>query len=119
MADIATYDVVKGWMIRNNQQTDSTSTHVIASVTAGFAAAVASTPADVVKSRVMNQPTDSRGRGLYYRSSIHCLYQTVRDEGSLALYKGFIPTWTRLAPWTLTFWVVYEKLRQLFNVAGF
>lgn len=36
--------------------------HVLASLASGFVGAVVATPADVVKSRVMNQPTDERGR---------------------------------------------------------
>lgn len=36
--------------------------HVMASCGAGFVAAAMGTPADVIKTRVMNQPLDDRGR---------------------------------------------------------
>lgn len=36
--------------------------HVIASFIAGFVAAAVGTPADVIKTRIMNQPVDKDGR---------------------------------------------------------
>lgn len=48
-------------------------------------------------------------RGLLYSSSIDCFRKTVREEGFGALYKGFVPIWLRMAPWSLTFWLTYEQ----------
>ena len=87
------------------------------------------TPADVVKARIMNQPTDEKGRGLVYKNSLDCFITTVRGEGFFgkkgdflsknvltvsvsALYKGFLPCWLRMAPWSLTFWLSYEQIRK-------
>lgn len=81
---------------------------------AGFTATVMGTPADVVKTRVMNQPTKD-GKGLYYKNSIDCLRKTISNEGFLALYKGFLPIWMRLGPWSLTFWVITKIIKNLFN----
>lgn len=79
---------------------------------AGLVGAIMGTPADVVKARVMNQPTDSSGRGLVYKNSSDCLLQTVKGEGFMALYKGFLPCWLRMAPWSLTFWLSFEQIRR-------
>ena len=49
----------------------------------------AGTPADVIKTRIMNDST-------HYRSSWHCLVSTVRAEGYASLWKGFLPTWLRM-----------------------
>jgi len=62
------------------------------SLLAGLTATIMGTPADVVKTRVMNQPTEN-GKGLYYKNSIDCLQKTIKNEGFLALYKGFLPIW--------------------------
>lgn len=35
-------------------------------------------------------------RGLYYKSSIDCFLKTARQEGFLAMYKGFFPAWIRM-----------------------
>lgn len=56
---------------------------------AGLTATIVGTPADVVKTRIMNQPTKD-GVGLYYKGSIDCLQKTIRNEGFKALYKGFL-----------------------------
>jgi len=120
MADLATYDKAKHTMLRHTNLKDNYVTHALASVFAGLAAAIASTPADVVKTRVMNQPTDpTTGRGTLYSSSLDCLRKTVRAEGFGALYKGFVPIWTRMAPWSLTFWVSYERIRWLTGASSF
>uniref|UniRef100_W5KSW8 Solute carrier family 25 member 27 n=1 Tax=Astyanax mexicanus TaxID=7994 RepID=W5KSW8_ASTMX len=85
----------------------------------GLVAATMGTPADVVKTRIMNQPRDSNGRGLLYKSSIDCLVQSVKGEGFLSLYKGFLPTWLRMAPWSMTFWLTYEQIRRVGGISSF
>lgn len=70
-------------------------------------AAVASTPVDLAKTRLMNA---GDGRAMY-RGMFHCLTSTARNEGIFALYKGFFPNWFRLAPWTLMFFLSYERIR--------
>ena len=45
--------------------------------------------------------------------------QTLRAEGWRGLYSGFLPTWARLGPWQLTFWVSYEQLRKWGGLASF
>lgn len=75
---------------------------------AGFAAAVMATPADVITTRVMNQPICD-GKPAYYKNSVDCFHKTVANEGFRALYKGFLPIWMRLGPHSLTFWVNDEN----------
>ena len=82
----------------------------------GLVSAVLGCPADVIKARVMNQPVDHTGRGLTYRGSLHCLLTAVRTEGFFSLYKGFIPCWLRMAPWSMTFWLTFEKMRIFANI---
>lgn len=40
--------------------------------------------------------------------------QTVRHEGVMALYRGFIPTWLRMGPWNIIFFITYERLKQFY-----
>ncbi len=75
---------------------DDYNTHIVSSLASGLISAVFGTPADVVKTRIMNQPVDSQGRGLVYKSSYHCLSTTIKNEGVMGLYKGFFPTWLRM-----------------------
>jgi len=104
---------------------DGVYNHFASSMAAGFATAIASTPIDVVKTRMMNQrnlkpQVASAGVGTaagavyeVYSGSIDCLLKTLRHEGPSALYKGFIPNWVRLGPWNVVFFITYEQLKKL------
>ena len=37
----------------------------------------------------------------------------------VALWKGLLPTWARLGPWQMAFWVAYEKLRNATGTGNF
>ncbi|XP_026689626.2 mitochondrial uncoupling protein 4 [Ciona intestinalis] len=119
MGDLATYDIVKHSILRNTSLEDNWVCHGLASLCSGLAAATLSTPADVVKTRIMNQARDKNGNGLYYKSSTDCLRKTISKEGFFSLYKGFIPIWSRMAPWSLTFWLTCEEIRKLAGLSTF
>ena len=111
LGDLTTYDQTKSFLVSNGWSADSMVTHGVSSLCAGLAAATLGTPADVVKARVMNQSLDSQGRGFKYRGSWDCLHQAIKTEGFMSLYKGFLPCWLRMAPWSMTFWLSFEKMR--------
>lgn len=119
LGDLTTYDTVKRFVMHKTGLPDCHIVHITSSICAGLVAATMGTPADVVKTRVMNQPTDRDGRGVLYRGSLDCLTQTVRKEGFLALYKGFLPVWIRMAPWSLTFWLCFEQIRKMLGASEY
>lgn len=112
---LPSYDLCKktflGWGLD-----DRITAHFMASFCAGLLGTAATNPMDVLKSRMMNQsvlkqhstPTH------IYNSSFHCFVTTLRTEGPLALYKGFIPAYLRLGPWNIIFFITYEKLKVSF-----
>ncbi|XP_074647924.1 mitochondrial uncoupling protein 4-like [Tubulanus polymorphus] len=118
MGDLTTYDSAKHFILRNTQLKDNYMTHFLASCCSGLVAATLSTPADVIKTRIMNSHLDGY-KGVTYTSSLDCLLKTVKSEGFLALYKGWLPTWSRMAPWSLIFWLSYEEIRKISGVASF
>ena len=81
LGDLSTYDSVKRGILDNTSMEDNTVTHTMSSACAGLVGAIMGTPADVVKARIMNQPTDGSGRGTQYKSSLDCLIVTVKGEG--------------------------------------
>jgi solute carrier family 25 oxoglutarate transporter 11 len=85
---------------------------VTASFAAGFVAAVASNPVDVIKTRVMNMKVEP-GQASPYRGAIDCAMKTVKAEGVMSLYKGFIPTISRQGPFTVVLFVTLEQVRKL------
>ena len=112
LGELATYDHSKQFIKKKTGFSDGPFIHFSSSICSGFAAAVCCTPADVIKSRLMKTNTE-------YNGIIDCFRTTVKNEGPLALYKGFMPVWLRLAPWQIIFWTSYEQLRKINNEAGF
>ncbi|RMX43930.1 hypothetical protein pdam_00011274 [Pocillopora damicornis] len=92
MGDLTTYDTVKHLLLHHTSLEDNWVTHTFSSGCSGLIAATISTPADVVKTRIMNNPN-------VYRGSIDCFLSA--------------------APWSLTFWLVYERIRNVAGVSGF
>uniref|UniRef100_A0A0C9RNB7 TSA: Wollemia nobilis Ref_Wollemi_Transcript_8978_1188 transcribed RNA sequence n=1 Tax=Wollemia nobilis TaxID=56998 RepID=A0A0C9RNB7_9CONI len=113
MGELACYDQAKRAIVRRGLCNDDVYAHTLASVASGLSATALSCPADVVKTRMMNQA------GEEYRGSLDCVAKTVRMEGVRALWKGFFPTWARLGPWQFVFWVSYEKFRSLAGLSSF
>ena len=59
--------------------------HTLSSLCSGLVASAVSTPADVVKTRVMTQDPQHP----IYSGSIDCFLKTLRAEGWRGLYKGW------------------------------
>jgi len=93
---------------------DNPANHFIASIIAGLAGAIGSNPIDVIKTRMMNQRNIlGKQSGSLYTSSWNCFTRTCQTEGFMALYKGFIPTFVRLCPWNILFFMSYEQFKRL------
>lgn len=118
MGELACYDHVKRIIIQNQVCDDNIYAHTLASIMSGLSATTLSCPADVVKTRMMNQSAGKESE-VMYRNSFDCLVKTARGEGVRALWKGFFPTWARLGPWQFVFWVSYEKLRHIAGLSSF
>lgn len=118
MGELACYDHAKHFVIQNQICGDNIYSHTLASIMSGLSATALSCPADVVKTRMMNQAVSQEGKSMY-NNSYDCLVKTVRVEGLRALWKGFFPTWARLGPWQFVFWVSYEKFRELAGLSSF
>ncbi|KAL6959455.1 Mitochondrial uncoupling protein 5 [Sarracenia purpurea var. burkii] len=111
-SQLASYDQIKETILEKRLMKDGLGTHVTASFAAGFVASVASNPVDVIKTRVMNMKVEP-GTAPPYSGAIDCAMKTVRGEGPMALYKGFIPTISRQGPFTIVLFVTLEQVRKL------
>jgi hypothetical protein len=65
-----------------------------ASVIAGFVMTLCVSPFDMIRTKLMSQPSDKK----IYTGFIDCVTKTITNEGPLSLYRGFIPIWGRFAP---------------------
>ncbi|CAN0858346.1 Mitochondrial uncoupling protein 4 [Linum grandiflorum] len=111
-SQLASYDEFKEMILEKGVMADGMGTHVTASFAAGFVAAVASNPVDVIKTRVMNMKVE-QGKAAPYGGAMDCAIKTVKAEGPMALYKGFIPTISRQGPFTVVLFVTLEQVRKL------
>ncbi|KAH0989135.1 hypothetical protein GBA52_000618 [Prunus armeniaca] len=111
-SQLASYDQIKEAILDRHLMKDGLGTHVTASFAAGFVASVASNPIDVIKTRVMNMKVEP-GQEPPYSGALDCALKTVRAEGPMALYKGFIPTISRQGPFTVVLFVTLEQLRKV------
>lgn len=109
-AELGTYDEAKTRI--SAYLGEGIASHVAASTVAGFSSACVSTPADVVKTRLMNSAGQDNRK---YNSVVGTFRTILSEEGFFALYKGFIPIVTRKMIWCTVFFVSYEKLRAAFN----
>lgn len=105
-AELASYDHIKETILKIPGFTDNVLTHLLAGLGAGFFAVCIGSPVDVVKSRMMGDPT--------YKSTIDCFAKTLRQEGFLAFYKGFVPNITRLGSWNVVMFLTLEQAKKFF-----
>eukprot|EP00055_Hartaetosiga_balthica_P014062 m.75331 g.75331 ORF g.75331 m.75331 type:complete len:353 (+) comp8477_c0_seq2:134-1192(+) len=116
LADVATYDITKRIYVKNFG--DNYFSYTLASLTSSFVTALLCTPVDLIKTRIMNQEVVN-GKGVLYDGVIDCFKKTKQAEGVRAMWRGFLPNWFRMAPWSFVFWISYEKLRKIVGVGSF
>lgn len=112
--ELASYDECKTLLVSAlGMAPTGAPTHLAASLMAGFLCTLASSPLDVIKSRVMNQPVDpATGRGVRYSSTLDCLRKSVAAEGVASLWKGFWPNFGRIGPHCIITFMTIERLRN-------
>lgn len=111
-AQLSSYDHTKVILRRMNILPDGPYIHLIASIVAGLVTTTATSPVDVIKTRVMNA---SHGE---YSGPVDCLLKLLRNEGPRALFRGWVPNYLRLGPHFIISLPLYEQIRALLG-AGY
>ena len=111
--DIAVYDATKTALLKWGAD-DSSLTHTASALVSGLVSTIVSTPADVVKSRIMSSPPGSKQIPI---SSL--VYSMWKNEGFLSFYRGFMFIYLRLTPFAVIFYTTAEKLRLLVGLESF
>ncbi|ROT43272.1 mitochondrial carrier [Sodiomyces alkalinus F11] len=106
-SQLASYDTVKGLLLRNTPMRDNLTTHFTASVLAGVMAATVTSPVDVIKTRIM---TVSSSDGLL--PTLRTIYA---NEGWRWMFKGWVPSFLRLGPQTVCTFVFLEMHRKAYR----
>ncbi|XP_052135917.1 mitochondrial uncoupling protein 1 [Oryza glaberrima] len=105
-AELASYDQVKQTILKLPGFKDDVVTHLLSGLGAGFFAVCVGSPVDVVKSRMMGDSA--------YTSTIDCFVKTLKNDGPLAFYKGFLPNFARLGSWNVIMFLTLEQVQKLF-----
>ncbi|PWA88870.1 mitochondrial uncoupling protein 1 [Artemisia annua] len=103
-AELASYDQVKQTILKIPGFTDNVLTHLLSGLGAGFVAVCVGSPVDVVKSRMMGDPS--------YKGTIDCFVKTLKNDGPFAFYKGFIPNFGRLGSWNVIMFLTLEQAKK-------
>ncbi|XP_026318427.1 mitochondrial 2-oxoglutarate/malate carrier protein-like [Hyposmocoma kahamanoa] len=82
------------------------SLHFTASMISGLVTSIASLPVDIVKTRVQMAAKSP--------SAITVLKDVISNEGPLALWKGFWPTYLKIGPHTVLCFIFMEQLNALY-----
>lgn len=73
-------------------------TRILASLSAGFTAALFSMPFDLIKSRLMAQRPDPLTGEMPYKGVMDCVMKMMKTEGPMGFYNGFSAYYGRCAP---------------------
>ncbi|KAI6004458.1 mitochondrial carrier domain-containing protein [Pisolithus orientalis] len=106
-SQLASYDFFKSQLLKTNYFQDNAVCHFTASFAAGTVATTVCSPADVLKSRIMN----ASGPGS--SSTFNAIRASLANEGPMFVFKGWVPSWTRLQPTTILIFLTLEQLRRI------
>ncbi|KJZ75613.1 hypothetical protein HIM_05076 [Hirsutella minnesotensis 3608] len=104
---LATYDTFKRLLIDYTPLGDTPTTHFSASFLAGLAAATATSPIDVIKTRVMSS-TQNHG-------VVRLVGDIYKADGIGWMFKGWVPSFLRLGPHTICTFVFLEMHRKAYR----
>lgn len=106
-SQVVTYDIAKNYLVQNvGLDKDNKSTHFASSLLAGLVATTVCSPADVIKTRVMNAHKHS------HDSAVQILLDAVKQEGPSFMFRGWLPSFVRLGPNTILIFLTVEQLRK-------
>merc|ERR1712060_915039 len=102
------YDACKTFC-RGMGFSEGMSLQFMSAFTAGFFMTCTVSPFDIIRTRLMNQPSDAK----LYNGFGDCAVKIFKNEGPLGFWKGFIPIWSRFAPTTCLQLIIFEQLRKV------
>ena len=107
--ELASYSQIKTTFIEKNWMNDGMKLHFTASAIAGFLAVIFGSPADVIKSRIMDGKLVD-GKKVPYRSIFEAVRMLAAEKGFVGFYAGFVPNFQRLLLWNIAMFMVREQL---------
>ena len=107
---MACYDVIKKKIKATGIATEGVPLQFLSAFSAGFVMTCTVAPFDMIRTRLMNQPTDGPRM---YKNFFDCGVKVVRAQGPLALWAGFVPMWGRTAPTATIQLILFEQIMRV------
>lgn len=104
---LPTYFFAKRRLVKHFGLEEGPALHLLSSTASGFVVCCVMHPPDTIMSRMYNQ------NGNLYQGVFDCLAKTVKTEGLLAIYKGFLPHLARILPHTILTLSLAEQTNKL------
>lgn len=106
------YDQIKDMITVSKIVPNGLPTQFCSAFGAGFFMATTVAPFDMVRTKLMNQPIDTK----LYNGFVDCLVKIISKNGITGLYAGFIPIWARFAPTTCLQLIIFEQIKPIFGI---
>jgi len=106
---MGTYDTVKQHL-RAAGWPDGIVMVFAASMGAGLATTITTSPATNARTMIMASPPGT------YNGMMGCIAEIIRAQGPLGLFRGFAAQWLRFGPYAVVQFTVWEQLRLLCGI---
>lgn len=112
-AQLASYSQAKKSLMNTGFFSENIVLHFWASMISGLITTAASMPVDIAKTRLQNMKiVDGKPE---YKGAVDVLGRVVRNEGFLALWKGFTPYYARIGPHTVLTFIFLEQMNKFYK----
>lgn len=111
-AQLASYSQAKEILLETGYFRDNILCHFVSSMISGLITTIVSMPVDIAKTRIQNMKvTDGKPE---YTGTADVLKRVMKNEGFLALWKGFTPYYAKLGPHTVLTFIFLEQLNKAY-----
>ncbi|XP_012256308.1 mitochondrial 2-oxoglutarate/malate carrier protein-like [Athalia rosae] len=112
-AQLASYSQAKQALLDTGYFEENITLHFASSMISGLVTTAASMPVDIAKTRIQNMKiVDGKPE---FKGAFDVLGKVIRNEGPLALWKGFFPYYARLGPHTVLTFIFLEQMTAAYK----
>ena len=111
---VATYDEFKGFYAKQLGQKPGALDNVFcAAMTSGLIYSLATMPLEAAKNRMAGQKPNADGT-MRYTGTLQTLSKVAKEEGAMALYKGYLPYYLRCGGHTVSMFIMVQMYRNAY-----
>jgi len=113
--ELGSYSQIKQSILDTKVMKDGTALHFVSSAMAGFLAVLIGSPADVIKSVVMDGKVLPDGKKVPFNSVGEAIGSVYKKKGFTGFYQGFSANCQRLISWNIAMFMIREKINAWFR----